>query len=387
MHFPERKEDVIDEGLCLWFPGPQSFTGEDCAELQLHGGPAVVRAMLGALSDLDGLRLAEPGEFSRRALENGRHDLTEIEGLSDLIAAETEMQRKQAVAQAGGAFRDKLEEWRERIVRMRALVETEFDFSEEEDIPGGVEAGVWDEAGTLAGEMRRKLEDGRRGEIIREGYQIVLLGPPNAGKSSLLNALAKRDVAIVTEEAGTTRDLIEVHLDLDGYAVTVIDTAGMRETQAPVEKEGIRRARLRADKADLVIWLWPVEDAVLPSEARNIGDEIMVVRSKDDGGKFGSGGISVKRPDGLSGLIGELKDRLGSYVGGIEAMIVSRARHREQLTRCAERLEKASAETELATELRTELLRDAGDAIGKITGRIETEHLLDHIFKEFCIGK
>ncbi len=245
----------------LWFPGPDSFSGEDCAEFQVHGGVAVVQAMLEALGGLPGFRLAEPGEFSRRAFENGKMDLTELEGLSDLVAAQTEAQRRQAVAQAGGHLRRRLEGWRERIIAMRAAVEAEFDFSDEEDVPNDAAANVWSDARQLADEIGRFLDDGHAGEIVRSGFQIVLMGPPNAGKSSLLNALARRDAAIVSPEAGTTRDLVEVSLDLRGYRVVLVDTAGIRETEGLIEQEGMRRARERAGMADLVLWLSPCRRA------------------------------------------------------------------------------------------------------------------------------
>lgn len=378
---------LIDEGLCLWFPGPASFTGEDCAELQVHGGPAVVRAVLAAIAGFEGCRMAEPGEFSRRAFANGRLDLTEAEGLADLIGAQTEAQRVQALNQVSGALRDRLEGWREEIVRMRALVEADFDFADEEDVPDSVADRVWQDAAVLAGEMRAFLDDGNRGEIIREGFQVVVMGKPNAGKSSLMNALAGRDVAIVTEEAGTTRDLIEVQLDIGGYAVTVVDTAGIRETEGIVEREGIRRAKERAARADLVLWLATGNEEADAAAAVGALAPVLVLRSKDDEGRFGEKGVSVRRSGGLDGLLAEIGRRVKDRVGGAEPVVVTRRRHRECLVRCAERLERAAMETSWGMDLRAELLREAGDWIGRVTGRIEVENLLDVIFREFCVGK
>ena len=383
---PETGE-VIDQGLCLWFPGPASFTGQDCAEFQVHGGPAVVRALLEAIGSVEGTRLADPGEFSRRAFTNGKLDLTEIEGLSDLIGAETELQRKQALDLAGGLLREKLEGWRTRIVRMRAMIEAELDFSAEEDVPDDASVQVWEDARSLAREIREALDDGRRGEIIREGFQVVLMGAPNAGKSSLLNALARREAAIVTDEPGTTRDLIEVKLDLDGYPVVLVDTAGLRETQGKVELEGMRRARERAADADLVIWLLPVDEALDNNAPPMIGTEVILVRSKDDGGIHGDDGISVERPGGLDGLIARVGQRVSSRTSVTGSALISRARHRESLLACVEALESSLGSDELVIEVRSELVRQAGDHIARITGRIETEHLLDVIFREFCVGK
>ncbi|HSO48213.1 MAG TPA: tRNA uridine-5-carboxymethylaminomethyl(34) synthesis GTPase MnmE [Rhizobiaceae bacterium] len=381
-----RSAAEIDRGLVIWFPAPASFTGEDCAEFHVHGGVAVVAAMLAALAGLPGLRMAQAGEFSRRAFENGRLDLTELEGLADLVAAQTEVQRRQAVAQAGGALRRKLEAWRERIIAMRASVEADFDFADEDGVPDDVSAGVWGKAGELGAEMRRFLEDGNAGEIIRSGFQIVLMGPPNSGKSSLLNALARRDAAIVSPEAGTTRDIVEVSLDLAGFKVVLVDTAGIRETQGLVEQEGMRRARERARAADLVIWLTPINDANDAPEP-GLASPVLQVRSKDDSGALREGSVSVVRQSGLDWLIGEITRQVSSKGLAIESAAVTRARHRESLLSCAGLLEEAAGSHTLAPEVRSELLRSAGDEIGRITGKVDVEDLLDRIFSEFCIGK
>jgi tRNA modification GTPase len=247
--------EIIDEALALWFPGPNSETGEDTAELQLHGGPAVIAATLDALGRIEGLRPAEAGEFTRRAFENGKLDLTAVEGLADLVSAETQGQRRQAFRQMKGLLGNRAETWRQRLIEALALVEARIDFSDEADVPEELVAPALAIAGELAGEIEAALADGHRGERIREGLVVAIAGPPNAGKSTLLNRLAKREAAIVSPHAGTTRDVIEVHLDLGGMSVTLLDTAGIRETEDPVELEGVRRARERVAGADLVLWL------------------------------------------------------------------------------------------------------------------------------------
>ena len=272
--------EEIDSGLALWFPGPRSETGEDMAELQLHGGRAVVAATLSALGRLEGFRPAEPGEFTRRAFENGRLDLTEVEGLADLVAAETEVQRRQAHRQLTGWLSGRAETWRGRLVQALAQVEARIDFVDETDVPEDLIGPVVEIVRGLRDEIASALADGGRGERVREGLVVAIAGPPNAGKSSLLNRIAQREAAIVTPFAGTTRDAIEVHLDLAGYPVTIVDTAGIRDTDDPVEQEGIRRARARAAGADLVLW---VVDATAPSEAlREETKRVWVVRNKID---------------------------------------------------------------------------------------------------------
>lgn len=387
--------EVLDKGLVLWFPAPHSFTGEDCAELQVHGGPAVVSAVLSALGSVDGLRMAEAGEFSRRAFENGKLDLTELEGLSDLIAAQTQEQRRQAVAQSSGRLRRQLEEWRAEIIRMRAMIEAELDFADEDDVPASAAESVWRDADSLAKRIAQSLADENRGEIIRSGFEVVLLGPPNSGKSSLLNALVQREAAIVSEEAGTTRDLIEVQLDLGGYAVRIVDTAGIREAEGVVEREGIRRARERARHADLVIWLIPPEGgsgevealAGLPFAGEDETVPVLAFHSKDDSGAFGSSGVSVQRDDGLVELISVIKTRVARRLGRGEEAVVTRRRHRECLTNCMVALQLGFSEVDLGIELRAEHLRRAGDELGRLTGFVDVEDLLDVIFAEFCVGK
>ncbi len=379
---------IIDRGLILWFPGPASFTGEDCAEFHLHGGPAVVRALAEALQAIPQVRPAEAGEFSRRAFLNGKLDLTEIEGLADLIAAETEGQRRLALRQASGGTRAILDALRARLIRMRALIEAELDFPDEEDVPGSVASEVWREAAALATEIRAHLAS-TRGERLRSGLEVVLMGPPNAGKSSLLNVLVGREAAIVTPEAGTTRDLIEVRMDLGGYPVSLIDTAGLREAGGPIEAEGIRRALARGGAADLVLWLLP-PDGVSGPPPVSAGVDIWRVATKADLGGSAVGAdfeVSAVTGAGLDALELALGRFAAERLGGREDAVITRARHREGLELALCHLERAIAGDGLGLELRAEDLRAAADAIGRVTGRIDVEDLLDVIFGEFCIGK
>ena len=376
----------IDRGIVLFFAAPASFTGEDVAELHVHGGRAVVAAVLAALGALPGFRPAEPGEFTRRAFGNERLDLTQVEGLADLIAAETEAQRRQALAQADGALGALYEGWREKLVRARALIEAELDFADEEDIPGSVSVQAWDIVAGLEQEIVNHLAD-RRGERVRDGFEVVILGPPNVGKSSLLNAIARRDVAIVTPEAGTTRDLIEVRLDLDGYAVTLVDTAGLRDATSGVEREGIRRAEERAGSADLVLW---VEDARDAARAELPLSDAIRVRNKMDlaegRGADGAIGVSARTGEGLAALLELVAERIAALSAPGESPVLTRARHRTALEGCLKSLRAADIAGR-PLELRAEDLRHAGDLLGRITGRIDVEDMLDVIFRDFCIGK
>lgn len=387
-------DDVIDRGLVLFFPGPESFTGEDVAEFHLHGGRAVVAAVVRLLGDLAGFRPAEPGEFTRRAFLNRKLDLTEVEGLADLVAAETEAQRRQALRLASGDLRKRAEAWRARLVLARAWVEAELDFADEADVPEAAGARAVADIAEITSEIAAALADDRRGERIREGAEIVVLGPPNAGKSSLINGLARRDVAIVTPEPGTTRDLVEVRLDLGGYPVTLVDTAGLRETAGMVEREGIRRARERARVADLVLWLGDLTDEVaVPPE--DVGCPVLLVGTKADLISGGVGSDRAARVDvTISTLTGSGLDRLIERIQSLvarefeprESDLIVRARHRFALTACLEALHGALANGGVP-EIRAEELRRAGDALGRLAGRIDVEDVLDAVFREFCIGK
>ena len=429
---------IIDHALVLWFPGPHSETGEDVAELQLHGGRAVVAAVFAALSELTGLRPAEAGEFTRRAFENGKLDLTAVEGLADLVMAETEGQRRQAFRQMTGALGNRADSWRTQLIQALALVEARIDFSDEADVPQDLVAPALKIALSLEGEIASALVDGDRGERLREGVVVAIAGPPNAGKSTLLNRIAKREAAIVSPYAGTTRDVIEVHLDLGGLPVTLLDTAGIRETNDPVELEGVRRARERASAADLVLWVVdanvPTGEQLLPQIEKNQpAPRTWVVRNKTDllqrdtcrnehGTQYNRNNEpedQTNRPlknmvnDGLisrnefefsknelrfdvSALTGggfdHLLAHLASYaaqsLAGADFALVTRERHRRALEDVLAALRRAlRSDMSGHEDLLAEELRIAARALGRLTGRVDVEDVLDVIFRDFCIGK
>jgi tRNA modification GTPase len=384
---------LLDRAVVLWLPGPDSFTGEDMAELHLHGGRAVAQAVLGALGRLPGLRLAEPGEFARRAFEAGRLDLTEVEAIADLVAAETDAQRRQALRQMEGALGALVEGWRERLIGVLAQVEAVLDFPEE-GLPPELEARIAAETAVLRAEIARELDDKHRGERLRAGYSVAILGAPNVGKSSLLNWLARREAAIVSTVAGTTRDVIEVDLDLNGYPVAVADTAGLRDSDDPVEAEGIRRARARAQAADLKLVLFEAPAPPDPASLALLDDRAVPVVTKTDLAPSGphpsvpAGGlaISIATGAGLDRLLQLLEGRVqDSLAAAADAPALTRARHREALDEARAELAEANRQPEL--ELRAENLRLAARALGRVTGRIEVEEVLDRLFREFCIGK
>ncbi len=380
------KQEALDQALVLWFPGERSFTGEDCLEFHLHGGRAVVNIIIENLCSLDQVRLAEAGEFSRRAFENGKLDLTEIEGIADLVSSETEAQRKQAFSQTRGDSRETFEAWRKRLIHMRALIEAELDFSEEEDVPEEIAQEGFSQVRQLKEEIEQHLDDNRAGEIIRDGFKIALMGKPNAGKSSLINALAKRDVAIVTAEAGTTRDVLDVHLNIGGYSVIVSDTAGIRDSDSLIENEGIKRAKARGQNADLVLWLADIHD-----EDKSIDqdfDDIELIITKNDEAMITSElSISVQSGYGLDTLINFIANKIDRRLNTAESVLISRLRYREALIDCVSHLSNVLDQKHIDTELKAETLRHASDCIGRITGKVDVEDLLDVIFSEFCVGK
>jgi tRNA modification GTPase len=462
--------EVLDEALGLWFPAPNSETGEDTAELQLHGGRAVIAAVLDALSRIEGLKPAEAGEFTRRAFENGKLDLTAVEGLADLVGAETEGQRRQAFRQMKGLLGNRAETWRRRLIQALALVEARIDFSDEGDVPENLVQPALAMARELADEIAAALADGGRGERLREGLVVAIAGPPNAGKSTLLNRLARREAAIVSPYAGTTRDVIEVHLDLGGLPVTLLDTAGIRETDDPVELEGVRRARDRAAAADLVLWVvdasgepdevtgsmadWADGQAVVSGELGSspprwliknkidlLGQDVSKseleyrttyksepsLRSNKALKDIVNAGLKAKsepKPrtndplkkmvnesltnkteqaftnsdrifnlsatsgEGFDRLLGQLALYAERFLAGAESALVTRQRHRHALEETLAALRRAeSGELAGRDDLLAEELRIAGRALGRLTGRVDVEDILDVIFRDFCIGK
>jgi len=409
---PSRGE-AIDEALALWFPAPRSETGEDVAELQLHGGHAVIAGVLKALAAIEGCRMAEPGEFARRAFENGKLDLTAVEGLGDLIAAETPAQRRQAFRQLKGMIGDHAEAWRARLIEALALVEARIDFSDEADVPESLITPAAAIARSLRDEIAAALTDGHRGERLRDGLVVAIAGSPNVGKSTLFNRLARREAAIVSPYAGTTRDVIEVHLEIDGCPMTVMDTAGIRDSAEPVEQEGVRRARARAAEADLVLWVtdvsagdptcaeppqltkgapqWHIKNKIdlLRNRARGVATTRAKQHRKKNECEFVFS-ISAERGEGLDALFGALADFAKGYFGGVETSLVTRTRHRRALEETIAALDRAFAEAASDNpreELIAEELRQATSALGRLTGRIDVEDVLDKIFRDFCIGK
>lgn len=389
---------LLDKAIALWFPAPASFTGEDVVEIHAHGGPAVLAGLFGALSAIGGLRPAEAGEFSRRAFENGKFDLTMAEGLNDLVWAETEAQRDLAQRQLGGELSQRYEDWRGRLLRMAAHAEAAIDFSDE-DLPEGFADAIRPAADELRSEIEAHLEDRHIGERIRSGFRIVILGAPNVGKSTLLNALARQDAAIVSAEAGTTRDVIEIRIDLGGFSASIADTAGLRESGNVIEKEGVRRARARAREADLKLLLieateWPD----MPEELRKeSGKNAWLVVNKADLRDVEPAArkeettpiyvVSAKTGAGLDRLLGALEKEVVDRLGEVEAMPLTRIRHREALEETAAALERAAAEQGPEPALLAEDIRLAARALGRITGRVDVEEMLDVVFSDFCIGK
>ncbi|TXL75903.1 tRNA uridine-5-carboxymethylaminomethyl(34) synthesis GTPase MnmE [Vineibacter terrae] len=420
--------EVIDRGLAMRFAAPRSYTGEDVVEFHLHGGRAVIDAALAAIARLPFCRLAEPGEFTRRAFEHGKLDLTAAEGVADLVGAETAAQRRQALRQVDGALGRLYEAWRASLLRALAHLEADIDFPDE-DLPQGVAEAVRPELAGLRSAIAGHLAD-RRGERLRDGVSIAIVGPPNAGKSSLLNLIAQRDAAIVSTVAGTTRDVIDVHLDLDGYPVTIADTAGLRRSHDPIEQEGVRRARARAETADLRLLVvpaadddgqaldWPAlaHDAIAALSTWSPDTDLVIVNKADllgaaDPGPEGHHGIASMRLSARTGAgVPELLGRLGATVATLlgdapgandpaplaasDNMLapppLTRARHREALADCLAALDRAlaaSADGVAPAELVAEDVRLAARALGRITGRVGVEDLLDVIFRDFCIGK
>jgi len=412
-------QQPIDDAVVLWFPGPASATGEDVAEFHVHGGRAVLATLFAALSSLPDTRPAEPGEFTRRGFENGKLDLTEAEGLDDLIHADTDRQRRQALRQLKGLLGDRARDWRAQIIEASALIEAGIDFSDEGDVPAELIAPALEKIKALLGEIQEVLAAQGHSERLRDGLVVAIAGPPNVGKSTLINQLARREVAIVSPHAGTTRDIIEVQLDLDGYPMTVIDTAGIRDADDPVEQEGVRRARARAAEADLVLWLvdtsgeksleesaapiWVVRNKIdldaTRSDATNPGQAIDVIAQgvlkqgvlkpgvPGQGGDRADFEISASRGDGIQRLIAALIAFAQNYFGAGEGGLISRERQRKLLEETMVSLRRSIGAIEQGEELAAEDLRIAARSLGRLLGRVDVEDLLDVIFREFCIGK
>ena len=397
--------DVVDEGLALWLPAPNSETGEDMAELHVHGGRAVIAAVLAALAKLGGLRPAEAGEFTHRAFENGRMDLTAVEGLADLVAAETEAQRRQAYQHLKGLLGERAETWRQRLIEALALVEAGIDFSDEEDVPKDMMARSLELIRPLAEEISQAGTG--QGERLREGLRVAIAGSPNAGKSTLFNRLARREAAIVSPFPGTTRDVLELHLDLGGYPVTMLDTAGIRETNDPVEREGVRRASERAAGADLVLWVLDATQVPrrdLPTQggislAPNAAAWLVVNKidlvSEAERRRIESEFDKKETVNLISSATGAGVDGLVHAIAGFavrfftpEPALVARERQRAHLKETVTALRDAQrAAEEGREEIMAEQLRLATRALGKLLGRVDVEDVLDVIFRDFCIGK
>jgi tRNA modification GTPase len=386
--------EALDRGLVLWFPAPHSATGEDVAELHVHGGRAVIASVCEGVAAAGG-RPAEPGEFTRRGFHNGRMDLTAAEAVADLVDAQTRAQQRQALRQMSGALGRTYEGWRGRLVAALAHLEADLDFPDE-DLPEGVAGAVRPVLADLGTAIRVHLADNRRGERLREGIHVAILGPPNAGKSSLLNALAQRDAAIVSERAGTTRDVIEVQADLGGFPVVLIDTAGLRAARDEIEAEGVRRAEARAAAADVKLLLfdaetWPGLDAATLALAD--ADALVVLNKADrcrppaeaavDGAPVLA--LSALTGEGVPALLEVLTDRVADRFGAAEAPALTRARHRSALEDCVAALDRAG--TAPLPELMAEDVRLAARALGRITGTVDVEDVLDVVFRDFCIGK
>lgn len=392
-------KELLDDALVIWFPAPRSFTGEDVAELHLHGGRAVVDGVMAALAAIGGVRPAEAGEFTRRAFEHDKLDLTQAEALADLVDAESRAQLRQALKQMGGSLKELTDDWRHRLVQALAHLEAVIDFPDE-DLPPDVADKVWGEVRDLEGAIGGFLDDGGRGERIREGLSIAIVGPPNAGKSSLLNALVKREAAIVSAKPGTTRDIIEVHMDIGGFAVSLADTAGLREAGDDIEQEGIRRARARAENADIRLALfdgatYPTRDAT--TQTLVDANTIAVINKADlldqqrevelDGADAmrPTHFISTKTGFGMPALLQRIEAMIKARFDMTASAAITRTRHRKALEECREALSRSQIAK--LPELAAEDLRLAARSLGRITGRVDVEEILDVVFREFCIGK
>jgi len=388
---------LIDEGVIIWFPGPKSYTGDDLAEFHIHGSRAVINAMHMTMAKIKNCRLAEPGEFTKRAFQNGRINLLKAESIADLIASETEIQRKQALKIMSGKTSDKFNSWREKLLKILSHIEAKIDFPDE-DLPKNIFLNIKKTSNKVLKDIKKSLDDQRVGERIREGFKIAIVGPPNSGKSSLLNYLSKRDVAIVSETAGTTRDVIETHLNLDGYPVIVSDTAGIRNSKNEIEKKGIKIALNRAEDADLKLVIATPKSGVFSGVLKDLlrNNAILVINKSDllkgklknNFKKYDHVLISIKKDLNLNKLIFKLKSKLKKKFITSEDILITRERHRQNLINCAHHLEKFKKQnSDKDFDKAAEDLRLASRHLGMIVGKVDVEELLGSIFNDFCIGK
>ena len=389
--------ELIDEGIIIWFPGPNSYTGEDMVEFHVHGSRAVIEALQSSLSKLEGCRLAEPGEFTKLAFQNNKINLLKAESIADLISSETEIQRQQAIKIMEGKSSKKFNEWRKILLKILSNIEAKIDFPDE-NLPKDILKNIKESSEKVKNEIKKVLDDQKVGERIREGFKIAIVGPTNAGKSSLLNYLSRREVAIVSEIAGTTRDVIETHLNIDGFPVIVSDTAGIRESKDEIEKKGIRLALKKAEKADLnIVVIEPKSPDFTRFFKDLVSNKSILVINKSDLGvdkivskfkKFNPIYISIKKEKNLDKLINTIKDKLKNQFINHENILITRERHREHLEKCIsylnEFLEKNNSKD---YDLAAEDLRLATKHLGIIVGKIDVEEVLGSIFKDFCIGK
>ena len=387
----DKDKAIIDQAMTVYFKGPKSFSGEDVLEIHCHGSRAVINKILSVLSEIPNCRMAERGEFTRRAVYNGKMDLTSAEGLIDLIHSDTEQQRKWAVRQMGGQLQKLYDSWRAILTQNRAYLEAFIDFPEEE-IPPEKMTSVENEIKALTDQISTHLDDKNRGQALRRGFQIAIIGAPNVGKSSLLNCLAQREAAIVSDIAGTTRDVVDVYLDIAGYPVIISDTAGLHDTDESIEKEGIRRALIKAEEADLVLALndcahAPQMDSVTQKSCEKLNNVIVVWNKADMTKKMPTEGIciSAKTGQGIDALQAVIAQKVTDKMSGAEDVMITRVRYKEALNVCLNALKRFLTVPEI--ELKAEELRTASTALGKITGAVSTEELLDIIFSSFCIGK
>jgi len=391
------QKKLIDEGIIIWFPGPKSYTGEDLAEFHVHGSTAVIKAMHLAMSKFKNCRLAEPGEFTKRAFQNGRINLLKAESIADLISSETEIQRTQALKIMNGKSADKFNEWRRVLLKILSNIEAKIDFPDD-DLPKNILKDIHKNSNKVLGEIKRTLDDQHVGERIREGFRIAIIGPPNSGKSSLLNYLAKRNAAIVSEVAGTTRDVIETHLNLDGFPVILSDTAGIRDSKNEIEKKGIKIALKRAEDADLKLIIVPAKYADFKVVFKDLlaKNAILVVNKSDllNGKlnekfkKYNHVLISIKNDLNINKLITKIKSKLKNKFLSTKDILITRERHRQNLINCVQHLDNfKKKKSSLDFDKAAEDLRLATRHLGMIVGKVDVEELLGKIFSDFCIGK